>query len=183
MNLRRRARLAALLLGLAALGLPSACTSSVASSGASPHVLTQDEGWMLSVIDSPEGPELQLRFEQVGADGARGVSDYTRPVTLNEVSAFRVNRDGHDITLVAGPIHEDAEDVEIASVDGAAADATLDAAQGFTWFWTDLPGSQQVAAITAYNADGEVLDEYTLPPMPPPPPSHVPADPGDQPPD
>lgn len=147
----------------------------LAACAGGPHLLTQGEGWRLEALS---GPRLELSVEDDDSSRTSGVSEYTRPVTLDEAVAFSVPRDGDDATLLAGPVDEEARAVRVESVDGEAVDATLDAAHGLTWFWATLPGSQSVSGIIAYDADGDVVDEYTLPPMPPPDEGPV-TDPGD----
>ncbi len=114
-------RTAAVALVVAA-GVMTACT-------ASPHLLAQGEGWELEVLS---GPRLELSVEDGGESRTSGVSEYIRPVALDEVVAFDVPRDGEDVILLAGPVDEQARAVRVESADGTVADGTLDAAHGLT---------------------------------------------------
>jgi hypothetical protein len=176
----RKLQTAVRILGLVMLAFTGACTAGDADS----HVLAEGDDWQLEVGDggnSPEGPNLRFQSEREDRSVLNQISEYTQPVTLDEATSFEVRRDGEDATLVAGPVHDDTEEVTVGSVAGERADAEIEAAHGLTWFWAELPGPQQVSAIIAYDGDGEILDEYTLPPMPPSPPTEEPADPDDGP--
>lgn len=124
------------------------------------QVLEADEDWQLVVTG---GPALQFRE----GEGTTGAGDYTRPVTLNEASAFFA-KDG--TTVVAGPVADDAEEVVVTTVGSGRATAELAVNHGLKWFWVVLPGEQVVSDIVARSGSGAVVDEYTLPPMPGPPP-------------
>jgi hypothetical protein len=124
------------------------------------QVLAEGRNWTLVIT-----PRQELWLRRPGS--ASTVSDYTRPVTLNEASTFAVRRSGGFVTLVAGPVHEDAEEVVIETERGAATDARLLTAHDTQWFFAEVPGRSAISAISAHAEDGEVVDEYTLPPMPP----------------
>jgi hypothetical protein len=162
---RATRRTVAVALVVVVAGVTTACA-------AGSHLLTGGDGWELEVLP---GPRLELSVGAGDGSHTSGVSEYTRPVTLDEAVGFAVPHDGDDVTLLAGPVDEEARAVRVESVDGEVVDATLDAAHGLTWFWATLPGAPSIAAITAYDADGDVVDEYTLPPMPPPPDASIPA--------
>lgn len=131
------------------------------------RVLAEGRSWTLVIT---RRPALSLRRPR----SASTVSDYTRPVTLNEASAFVVRRGGTVLTLVAGPVQEDGDEVVVETVRGGATDVRPLTAHGLEWFLAEVPGRAAISAIAAGAADGTVVDEYTLPPMPPdgPPTSH-----------
>jgi hypothetical protein len=158
-------------MGVALLTLIGMSLGLLPGCGADTTVLTADEDWELAVVARPaggDGPGLQLRQERATSVSTQVASGYDRPARLDSATSFSVRRDGELTTLVAGPVDDDAVEVRVESAAGDRAEATLDAARGLTWFWAEVPGSQQIAAITAHDADGTLLDEYTLPPMPPP---------------
>jgi hypothetical protein len=126
------------------------------------EVLAEGSRWTLLVT-----PQQELELRRPNA--VSGASAWTRPLTLNEASAFKVARGGEAVTLVAGPVHEDAAEVVVETLEGAAAEATVLSAHELQWFFAEMRGTVRVSAITARDANGQVVDEYTLPPMPPDP--------------
>lgn len=124
------------------------------------EVLAEGSRWTLLVT-----PQQELELRRPNA--VSSASAWTRPLTLNESSAFKVARDGQAVTLVAGPVHDDAAEVVIEDLEGAAAEATLVNAYDLQWFFAEMRGTVLVSAITARDANGQVVDEYTLPPIPP----------------
>lgn len=131
-------------------------------------------------------PDLVLRLRQgldglpeVG-DGERGVSDYTRPVTLDEAGAFAVP--DADATLIAGPVTRQATRVMV-TAEGAEHDATLADVGRDRVFVVRLPGRVGVDTIVAFDDTGAVVDRFTLPPMPPVPVAPAPAPPPPPPPE
>jgi hypothetical protein len=123
-------------------------------------VLAEGRNWTFVITPRQE---LSLRQPQ----SASTVSDYTRPVTLNEASAFALPRGGGVVTLVGGPVDERAVEVVVEAAPGSATDARLLTAHDLKWFFAEIPGRAAISAITARAVDGEIVDEYTLPPMPP----------------
>lgn len=123
-------------------------------------VIAEGRNWTF-VITARQ--ELSLRRPRA----ASTVSAYTRPVILNEASAFAVGRDGGVVTLLAGPVDEEANGVVVETVSGSVTDAELLTAHDLNWFFAEIPGRAAISAITARAEDGEIVDEFTLPPMPP----------------
>jgi hypothetical protein len=71
------------------------------------------------------------------------------------------------VTLVAGPVDDEAVELVIETVEGATAGAKPFTAHDLQWFFAEMQGSARVSAVTARGAGGEIVDEYTLSPMPP----------------
>ena len=142
------------------LGLGIGLLLGACSVVAPARVLVEGKDWQLAVA---RGPALEFRE----GSSTSGASSYTRPVTLNEASSF-FTKGG--TTLVAGPVTDEADKVVVTTGAGKAA-AELADSHGYTWFWVELPGEQSVSDIVALDSSGAVVDEYTLPPMPGPPPS------------
>jgi hypothetical protein len=139
------------------------------SSAGGSRVLANGEGWQLAVVG---GAELQFRQ---GPKSTSGVSDYTRPVTLNEAHAFYP--EGQAMTVVAGPVTDEAQKVVVTVEGGEKSSADLTSSHGLQWFWVVLAGQQTVVGIVARDDSGAVVDEYTHPPMPGPPPKGGPEPP------
>ena len=115
------------------------------------HVLTSGEDWQLVVTPHQA---LELRQER----RTSGVSDYTRPLTLTEAHGFDATRNGNPVTVVAGPVGDDAARVEVESLNGVVGDAAIVHAHGMTWFWLEL-ADDDLFQITAYDEQGEILDQ------------------------
>ena len=126
------------------------------------QALIRGPRWQLVVT-----PEQDLEFFR-DSGLVLGTRGYTRPVTLNEAASFLVSDDGHNATLVAGPVDDQAVRVTIETPSGATVDAELVSAHDLKWFWAQLPSRAAISAIEARNAEGAIVDEYTLPTMPPP---------------
>lgn len=149
---------------LALLGSGCARLAHLAQGGEQSQTLTQADSWRLAVT---KDQDLVLFSES----GQGRTSDFTQPPTLNEASAVFLARDGKPITLVKGPVTPDATAVVIETIDGIRTEVAVVEAYGMTWFWAELPGHVRPAELTAENSEGAIVDEFTLPPMPGPPPA------------
>ena len=129
--------------------------------------LTRADDWRLVVTRSQE-------LAVVYANGRSGAGDFTRPPTLNEAGAHFLHRDGRPVTVVAGPVDGQATGVFVRTVEGVQAEAQIVEAYGMHWFWTELPGEVRPAELIATDAEERIVDEFTLPPMPGPPPLPIP---------
>lgn len=111
------------------------------------------------------GAELQFRHLNPAGEqaGVQGVGGYTRPPTLNEAHAFDVVRGGEELSLVAGPVHGNANRVLIETDDGPQVSAHLVESHGLRWFWAELPRLERLPYVVAYDVDGERLDETIAP--------------------
>jgi len=150
----------------------------VVGAGPSPgdHVLAEGSNWTFLIT-----PQQALELQRPSA--VSRTWGWTQPVTLNEASAYEIRRGGRSVTLIAGPVDEEATEVVIETREGASAEGELIAAHDLQWFFAEMPGSVRVSGISARDADGEVVDEYTLPPMLPDKQPHLadPAAPPDRP--
>ncbi|WP_108665988.1 hypothetical protein [Euzebya rosea] len=116
------------------------------------HVLTRGDDWQLVVTPAQH---LEHRYDR----GVSGVGEYTRPITLTEATEFATTRNGQPITLVAGPVDDRTVRVEVESLQGVMGDAAVVRAHGLTWFWLELPGDDDGRQVTAYDDDGEIIDQ------------------------
>lgn len=87
---------------------------------------------------------------------------------MNESISFLVNDDGVPITIVAGPVPRSATRVELIAPDGQTVPTVIKRAGLDRYFVTRIIGQRSVPEITAFNADGNVIERLTHGPLPPP---------------
>ncbi len=148
---------------LAVAVLASAC-AGVPLGGETQQILVWAATWRLVVTESHE-------LVVVSADARTGAGDFAVPPTLNEARAFFLERNGEPVTLVAGPVRPEAAVVEVITIDGQRAETDPVVALGMTWFWVEFAGEVRPAGLLARDPAGNMVDQFTLPPMPGTPPA------------
>lgn len=127
-------------------------------------VATAQPDLVLRLRRGLDGPPEVGDGESVREYTGQEAGDYTRPVGLNEASAFAVP--DADATLIAGPVTRQAARV-VVTAGGAEHGATLGDVGRDRVFVVRVPGRVGVDAIVAFDGTGAVVDRFTLPPMPP----------------
>jgi hypothetical protein len=146
-------------------------------------VLAAGEGWELRA----GGPDLRMRLltrPPRGSGGESTASDYTRPLTLDEVSVRHLGAEPGaarlgDLSVISGPVLREAVRV-IVTAEGEARDVALfdvgDAEPDRVWVLV-VDRWVGVESIEAVDAQGGLVDRYTLPPSPDRPPEMPSAEP------
>lgn len=93
-----------------------------------------------------------------------GTDDFLRPGSEMEVFLDETyGREGPDHSVIGGLDGEDVGRVELTLVDGTRTEATVDAgglSAGDTLFWSET--TAEVAVVTAYDGDGEVVERHEV---------------------
>lgn len=66
------------------------------------------------------------------------------------------------LTIVAGPVPDGADDVVVTMANGAEQAAVLLESEGWQWFVVEVPQTDGVLRLAAFDADGEILERAEL---------------------
>ena len=154
----RRTLVLALIVSLAAVALVGwfATRREIASGSGKKGEWRVEASWF--------GGYCLKRYHGSGEGGACG---FAQPGTVDESVSWKLFSGNKAITLVAGPVPPDTEQVMITPQDEDPVMADLTKVVGMTFFAAEVPGVRAVE-IAAMNAGGGVIESLRYGPLPPP---------------